>query len=136
MNNFLGSPLGTAGLAGALTVIIWFGTQPGGRLKPLGWGMALFLSMVAGSEYRNAGPPFNLVSSLVNDGIRMFGQTFPNYSMAGLALTMAAIMAYKKLTTRQVAMWGIVFWYVAAGAGGEWTVIADKIAVIASNLAS
>lgn len=135
MNEFLGH-LGTAGLAGALTVVLWFGTQTGGKAKPLGWGMALFLAMLAGSSYAAAGTPFNLIPSMVNDGIGMFGETFPNYSMAGLALTVTAIMAYKKLTTRQVAMWGVVFFYVASGAGGAWGMVAVKIATIASNIAS
>ncbi|WP_199570572.1 hypothetical protein [Streptomyces murinus] len=135
MKEFLGT-LGVPGLAGALTALLWFGTQGGGKAKQLGWGLTLFLSMIAGAAYNAAGTPFNLVSSLVNDGIGMFGDTFPKYSMAGIAVTLAIVIAYKKSTTRQVAVMGIIFWYVATGAGGAAGIVADKIQIIAQNFAS
>lgn len=131
----LGS-LGAVGLAGALTVLLWLGTSTGGKLKPLSWGACLFLSMVAGASYKAAGPPFDVVSDLVNDLIGTSGQVLPGYSMPAFALTLAIIILFKKLSTRQVSMLGIVFWYVASGAGGVWGIVAVKIALIASNLAS
>jgi hypothetical protein len=128
--------LGAVGLAGTLTVLLWFGTSTGGKVKPLGWGACLILSMIAGSAYNAAGPPFNLVSSLVHDLIGMFTDVFPGYTMAALALTLVAVILYKKLTTRQVSMLGVVFWYVASGAGGGIGIVAEKIAAIMQGLAS
>jgi hypothetical protein len=135
MNSILGS-LGTVGVAGALTILLILGTTTGGKLKPLGWGMTLFLAMIAGSAYKAAGSPFNLVSSLVNDGIGMFNDVLPGYSMAAIALTLAIIIASKKLTTRQVAVIGIIFWYVASGAGGAWGIVAEKVSLIMQSVAS
>jgi hypothetical protein len=135
MNSILGS-LGTVGVAGALTVLLILGTTTGGKLKPLGWGMTLFLAMIAGSAYKAAGTPFDLVSSLVNDGIGMATDVMPGYSMAAIALTMAIVIAYKKLTTRQVAVMGVIFWYVASGAGGAWGIVAVKIGLIMQSFAS
>ncbi|MFF0395149.1 hypothetical protein ACFYSJ_05085 [Streptomyces sp. NPDC005248] len=127
--------LGAVGLAGALTALLWFGTSGGGKMKPLGWGACLVLSMIAGAAYNAAGPPFDIVSSLVRDGVGMFTDVFPGYSMAALALTLLVIILYKKLTTRGVSMLGIVFWYVASGAGGGFSIVAAKIAVIMQGLA-
>ncbi|WP_371799081.1 hypothetical protein OG963_14765 [Streptomyces sp. NBC_01707] len=127
--------LGAVGLAGALTALLWFGTSSGGKMKPLGWGVCLVLSMIAGAAYNAAGPPFDMVSSLVRDGIGMFTSVFPGYTMASLALTLLIIILYKKLTTRGVSMLGIVFWYVASGAGGGFAIVATKIAVIMRGLA-
>lgn len=135
MHSILGS-LGTVGLAGALTVLLLLGTTTGGKVKPLGWGACLILSMIAGAAYNAAGTPFNLVASLINDGIGLFSNVLPRYSMAAIALTLTIVIAYKKLTTRQVSMLSIVFWYVASGAGGAWIIIAQKVGLIMHSIAS
>ncbi|MEU0060734.1 hypothetical protein [Streptomyces sp. NPDC006334] len=136
MNSFLGS-LGIVGLAGVLSVILWFGTQDneGGKLKPLGWGWIVLLSLIAGASFKAAGPPFSFVSDLVNDLIRMFGKAFPGYSMPGIALTLIALLLWKKMTRRQVAMTSIVFFYVASGAGAGYGIVAERIREIAMGLA-
>lgn len=133
--SILGS-LGTVGVAIALTALLLFGTKPGGKVKPLSWGVTLFLSMIAGSAYEAAGTPFNLVSQAVHDLIGLTGEVFPGYSMPALALTLLITMMWVKLTTRQVAVLGIVFWYVASGADGAWGIVAEKIALIAQHVAS
>lgn len=135
MNQILGS-LGTVGLAGALTALLWFGTKGGGKASPLGWGATLILSTIAGAAYQAAGTPFNLVSYLVNDLIGLTGDVLPGYTLAGLALTLVVLILFMKLSTRQVAMTGIAFWYVASGADGAWGIVADKVQLIAQSLAS
>lgn len=134
MHSILGS-LGAVGLAGALTVLLILGTTTGGKMKPLGWGTCLVLSMIAGSAYKAAGSPFDLVSSLVTDGIALFISVMPGYSLAAISLTLVVVLAYMKLTTRQVSVLGIVFWYVASGAGGAWSIVAEKVALIMQSLA-
>ncbi|MEW2068411.1 hypothetical protein [Streptomyces sp. NPDC007346] len=126
---------GAPGLALGLTAFLWFGTATGGKVKPLGWWWTLFLAMVAGSAYKAAGPPFDLVSSLVNDALALFGDVVPGTTMAGLALFLTGVILYKKLTTRQVALIGIIFWYVASGAGGGYSFAAEKITGIMQSFA-
>ncbi|MCX4550556.1 MULTISPECIES: hypothetical protein [unclassified Streptomyces] len=128
--------LGSVGLAGALTALLLLGTSTGGRMKQLGWGACLVLSMIAGSAYKAAGAPFDLVSSFVHDSIGLFADVFPGYSLAAIGLTLVIVIFYMKLTTRGVSMLGIFFWYVAADAGGSFGVVADKIAVIMQSLAT
>ncbi|MFI9026351.1 hypothetical protein [Streptomyces sp. NPDC053560] len=135
MNSILGA-LGTVGLAVALTFLLILGTKGGGKIKPLGWGATLVLSMIAGAAYKAAGTPFDLVSSLVNDAISLTGDVLPRYSMPGMALTLLVVILWAKLSTRQVAVIGICFWYVASGADGAWGIVADKIQLIAVSLAS
>ncbi|MEU0181463.1 hypothetical protein ABZ312_09765 [Streptomyces sp. NPDC006207] len=134
MNSFLGS-LGTVGVALALSALLLLGTQPGGRLKPLPWGACLVLSMVAGSAFKAAGPPFSFVSDLVGDGIGLTQGIMPGLTMPALALTMVIIILWKKLTLRGISIMGIAFWYVAAGAGGAWGILADRIHDIAQSAA-
>lgn len=131
----LGS-LGTVGLAVALTFLLILGTKSGGKVKPLGWGATLVLSMIAGAAYKAAGQPFDLVSSLVNDAISLTGEVLPRYSMPGMALTLLIVILWAKLSTRQVAMIGIAFWYVASGADGAWGIVADWIQLVATRVAS
>lgn len=133
MHSLLGS-LGTAGLAVALTVLLWLGTTSGGKIKPLGWGVCLALSMIAGAAFKAAGTPFDLISNLVNDLVGLTGQVVPGFTMPAFALTMLIVILFKRLTTRQVAMLGVVFWYIASGAGGAWGILASKIALIAHSL--
>lgn len=135
MNSVLGS-LGTVGLAVALTALLWFGTKPGGKAKPLSWGMTLFLAMIAGASYKAAGPPFDLISDLANDLIVQAGTVMPGYTVPAMALTLVILLMFMKLSTRQVAWLGILVWYVASGADGAWGIVAQKIALIAQSLAS
>ncbi|MGW6459124.1 hypothetical protein ACWF94_24910 [Streptomyces sp. NPDC055078] len=126
---------GAAGLALGLTGILFFGTSTGGKVRPLGWWWTLFLAMVAGASYKAAGTPFDLVSSLVNDLLGLFGDVAPGTTMAGIALFLTGVILYKKLTTRQVAVIGIIYWYVASGAGGGFSLLAEKIDVIMQSFA-
>ncbi|MFE3378763.1 hypothetical protein [Streptomyces anulatus] len=126
---------GAPGLALGLTAFLWFGTTTGGKVKPLGWWWTLFLAMLAGAAYKAAGTPFDLVSSLVNDGLGLFGDLVAGTTMAGIALFLTGVILYYKLTTRQVAVIGIVFWYVASGAGGGYSLLAEKINGIMQSFA-
>jgi hypothetical protein len=136
VHTFLGS-IGIVGLAGVLCVVLWFGTaeNEGGKLKPLGWGWIVLLSLLAGAAFKAAGPPFSFVSDLVSDLIRMWGTAFPKYSMPAIALTLIAILLWKKLTRRQVAMSSIMFFYVASGAGAGYGIVAERIRDIAMGIA-
>lgn len=129
MNNVLGS-IGAVGLAVGLTALLIFGTKGGGKLKALGWWPTLILAMLAGSAYYAAGTPFTIVSDLVNALIGLAQGITPGITVAGLALVLAIVILWAKLSTRQVAVLGIVFWYVASGAGGIWGTIAESIAGI------
>ncbi|RPK58102.1 hypothetical protein EES44_24530 [Streptomyces sp. ADI96-15] len=127
---------GAPGLAIGLTGFLWFGTRTGGKVKPLGWWWTLFLAMLAGSAYNAAGTPFDLISSLVMSLLGLFGAVVPRATMAGIALFLAGVILYKKLSTREVAVIGLVFFYVATGAGGGFTILAEKITVIMNSFAS
>ncbi|WP_327345922.1 hypothetical protein [Streptomyces europaeiscabiei] len=137
MNSFIGT-LGPVGLAGILSVILWFGTKDneGGKLKPLNWGWIVGLSLIAGAAFKAAGPPFSFISDLVNDGIGMWGAAFPGYSMPAIALTLIAFLLWMKMSRRQVAMTSIAFFYVASGAGAGYGILAERIHQIAMNVAS
>jgi hypothetical protein len=136
MTSILGS-LGTVGLAAALTAILWFGTgRVDGQAKGLGWGTTMVIAMLAGASYRAARSPFDLASTGVNDLIGLAGGMLPGLTMPGVALIMLAMVMWKKLSTRQVAVFGIAFFYVASGAGGAWSIVADRIALAAQHLAA
>lgn len=126
--------LGPVGLAFVLTVLLIFGIPGGGQLKPLGWWPTLILSMLAGSAYKAAGGPFGIVPDFVGTLIKTAQGVMPGVTMPALALGLAIFILFKKLTTRQVGVLGIVFWYVAAGAGGSWSYVSDSIANLAVNL--
>ncbi|MCZ7413060.1 hypothetical protein [Streptomyces sp. WMMC897] len=127
--------LGVVGLAVALTAILLVGIKGGGKLKPLGWWPCLILGMLAGSAYAAAGGLFSVVPELIGDGIELAQGMVPGLGMGALALTLAIVIFFKKLTTMQVAISGIVFWYVAAGAGGVWSTVADAIANLGDKVA-
>ena len=127
--------LGIAGLAIVLTLLLWFGTQGGGKMGTLSWGWVLFLSMVAGSSFRAAGPPFSWISDFVMDGVDTWNETVKGTTMPAIALSLLCILLFKKLTLRQVAITGIAFWTVAAGAGAGWGWMADHITLIAQKWA-
>jgi hypothetical protein len=126
---------GAAGLALGLTGILWFGTSTGGKVKPLGWWWTLFLAMIAGAAYNAAGTPFDLVSGVVQDLLGLFKTLAPEATMAGIGLFLTAVILYFKLTTRQVAVLGIIFFNVATGAGGGYTLLAEKIDTIMQSFA-
>lgn len=126
--------LGPVGLAFVLTALLVFGIPGGGQLKPLGWWPTLILSMLAGSAYKAAGGPFGIVPDFVGSLINTAKGVFPGLTMPALALGLAIFILFKKLTTKQVGVLGIVFWYVAAGAGGTWSYVSDAIANMAVNL--
>lgn len=126
--------LGPVGLAFVLTVLLVFGIPGGGQLKPLGWWPTLILSMLAGSAYKAAGGIFKIVPDFTGSIIHTIIQTI-GISLPALALGAAIFLLFKKLTTKQVGILGIFFWYIAAGAGGTWSYLSDSIAHLGANLA-
>lgn len=136
MDGFLAG-LGTFGLALALTVLLVLGTKnSGGKLKPLSWGLTLVISMLAGSAYAASGPPFAWINDMVKDAIGMAQEAWPQLTMPAIALVTLVVLLFAKLSLRGVAIVGIVFFYVAANAGGSWTLIADQITNIQQAIAS
>ncbi|MFF5655244.1 hypothetical protein [[Kitasatospora] papulosa] len=137
MSSFLGV-IGLPALATLLSVVLWFGTKEnnsGAKAKALGWGWIVFLSLLAGAAFKGAGPPFSYVSDLVNDGIRMLGAAIPGLTMPGIAIVLLAILVWKGMTRRQVAMTSITFFYVASGAGAGYGLVAERLQDIATRLA-
>ncbi|MFF3730401.1 hypothetical protein ACFYXM_08810 [Streptomyces sp. NPDC002476] len=135
MSSSLIPAFGAAGLAIGLTGILWFGTSTGGKVKPLGWWWTLFLAMIAGASFKAAGPPFDLVSTLVNDLLGLFSEVVAHATLAGIAMFLTGVILYKKLTTRQVALIGLVYFHVISGAGGGFSLLADKINTIMQSFA-
>jgi hypothetical protein len=134
VNSVFGN-LGPVGLALVLTVLLVFGIPGGGQLKPLGWWPTLLLSMLAGSAYKAAGGLFKIVPDLVGSLIGTVNSVLPGATMPAIALALAIFILFKKLTTKQVGLLGIAFWYVAAGAGGTWSYLSDSIAHLGTSLA-
>lgn len=134
MNSVFGN-LGIVGLAVCLTVLLLVGVKGGGKVKPLGWWPCLVLGMLAGSSYYAAGGLFKIVPDLVNGGLTAAQGLMPGMTMAAVALTLAIVIFFKKLTTKQVAILGIIFWYAASGAGGVWGQVATAIANLGTQVA-
>lgn len=134
MNSVFGN-LGPVGLAVVLTVLLIVGIPGGGKIKPLGWWQTLIVSMLAGSAYKAAGGIFKVVPDLVGSLIATVNGLVPGVTMPALALTLAIVILFKKLTTKQIGLLGIGFWYVASGAGGTWSYVSDSIAHLGANLA-
>lgn len=126
--------LGPVGLAFVLTLLLVFGIPGGGQLKPLGWWPTLILSMLAGSAYKAAGGPFGVVPDFVGTLIGTAKGMLPGLTMTALALGLAIFILFKKLTTKQIGLLGILFWYVAAAAGGSWSYVSESIANLGVNL--
>lgn len=126
--------LGPVGLAVVLTVLLLVGIPGGGKLKPLGWWPTLILSMLAGSAYKAAGGMFTLVPDLVGSLIATVNGVIPGLTMPAIALAAVVFILFKRLTTKQVGVLGIVFWYVASGAGGTWSYVSGSIATLGMNL--
>lgn len=134
MDSLFGN-LGIVGLAVALTVLLLVGIKGGGKIKPLGWWPCLILGMLAGSSYAAAGGLFKLVPDLVGSLLDVAQSIVPGVTMPAVALTLAIVILFKKLDTKQVALLGIVFWYAASGAGGLWSTVSEAIANIGQQVA-
>lgn len=133
MNSVFGN-LGIVGLAVALTVLLLAGIKGGGKVKPLGWWPCLILGMLAGSAYAAAGGIFNIVPDLVGALLKAAQGLLPGVTMPAVALTLAIVIFFKKLDTKQVAVLGIVFWYAASGAGGVWGTLSQGIASLGQQV--
>jgi hypothetical protein len=127
----LGNPMS---LAVVLTALLVFGIPGGGKLRPLGWWPTLILAMLAGSAYKAAGGPFAVVPNFVGSLIGTTRSVLPGVTMSAIALALAIFILWKKLTTKQVGYLGIIFWYVAAGAGGPFGYVSDSIAHLGSSV--
>ncbi|MFG3085111.1 hypothetical protein [Streptomyces parvulus] len=134
MDSLFGN-LGIVGLAVALTVLLLVGIKGGGKVKPLGWWPCLILGMLAGSAYAAAGGIFKLVPDLVGTGLDVAQGIVPGVTMPAIALTLAIVILFKKLDTKQVALLGVVFWYAASGAGGIWSTVSESIANLGQQVA-
>ncbi|WP_108990429.1 hypothetical protein [Streptomyces coelicoflavus] len=134
MDSLFGN-LGIVGLAVALTVLLLVGIKGGGKVKPLGWWPCLILGMLAGSSYAAAGGLFKLVPDLVGSLLDVAQGIVPGVTMPAVALTLAIVILFKKLDTKQVALLGIVFWYAASGAGGLWSTVSEAIANLGQQVA-
>lgn len=137
--NSLIPPLGAAGFAVFLTVVLVLGTKESkeGKAKPLGWWWVLILSLLAGASYTAAGWPFDIVPKLVmGDLVGAIAAIKPDLSLPAIALSIIAFLAWKGLTRRQVAVTGIVLFYILAGAGGGLGVISERINAVAQHFAS
>jgi hypothetical protein len=119
--------LGTVGLAAALTCLLIFGVPGGGKLKPLGWWTTVFVAMLAASSYKAAGGPFTVVPDAAGTVIGFLQGFLKGLTMPALALCVLIFMLFKKLTTKQVGFTALLFFYIATGAGGTWTYVADAI---------
>ncbi|MDQ0961976.1 hypothetical protein QFZ66_005854 [Streptomyces sp. B4I13] len=137
--NSLIPPIGIVSLAFVLTVVLIVGTKETkqGKAKPLGWWWVLILSLIAGSSYTAAGWPFDLIPRLVmGDLVGAIAAIKPGMSLPGLALALMAVLAWVGLTRRQVAVIGIVLFYLLAGSAGGFGILAEKIRAIAEHFAS
>jgi hypothetical protein len=119
--------LGTVGLAAALTCLMIFGIPGGGKLKPLGWWTTLFVSMLAASTYKAAGGIFKIVPDAAGTVIGFLNGFVKGLTMPALATCFLIVILFKKLTTQQVAIVGLLFFYITADAGGTWINISDAI---------
>lgn len=119
--------LGTVGLAAALTCLLIFGIPGGGQLKPLGWWTTVFVALLAASSYKAAGGPFSIVPDAAGTVVHFLQGFLKGVTMPALALCVLIFMLFKKLTTKQVGFTALLFFYIATGAGGSWSYIADAI---------
>lgn len=133
MNSVFGN-LGIVGLAVVMTVLLLVGVKGGGKVKPLGWWPCLIGGMLAGSAYAAAGGVFKLVPDLVGSLLDATKGLAPGITMPAIALSLAIVILFKKLSTQQVAMLGIIFWYAASGAGGIWGTVSHSIAAIGQQV--
>jgi hypothetical protein len=126
-------------LAFLLTVVLIVGTKETqkGKAKPLGWWAVLVLSLLAGASFVGAGWPFDIIPKLVmNDLVGAIAAVKPGLSLPGLALALLAVLAWVGLTRRQVAVTGIILFYLLAGSGGGLGTLAEKLRDVAEHFAS
>lgn len=119
--------LGTVGLAAALTCLMIFGIPGNGKLKPLGWWTTVFVAMLAASAYKAAGGMFKVVPDAAGTVIGFINGFVKGMTMPALALCFLIFLLWAKLTTKQVAVVALIFFYVTADAGGTWINISDAI---------
>lgn len=119
--------VGVVGIAAALTCLMIWGVPGGGQLKPLGWWTTVLVAMLAGSAYKAAGGPFAVVPDFIGSCITFAQGFLKGLTMPAIALCLLVFGLFKKLTTRQVGWVALVFFYVASGAGGNWSYISDAI---------
>jgi hypothetical protein len=123
--------IGAPGLALILTVVLILGTRTDGKAKTLAWGQALFVGLLAGASYQAAGPPWDLVSSLINDDLLGVAfAAYPGLSMPAVCCLIVASLAYKRMKPRAAGLHAIVLTYVAGGAGGVWAYGSTVIALV------
>lgn len=134
MNSVFGT-LGVAGVATVMTVLLLVGIKGGGKVKPLGWWPCLIGGMLAGSAYYAAGGVFKVIPDLVNSGLKAAQGLVPGVTMPAIALCLAIVILFKRLTTKQVAILGIIYWYAASASGGTMGTVAQAIANIRTQVA-
>ncbi|MFF3460993.1 hypothetical protein [Streptomyces sp. NPDC002619] len=126
--------LGIVGLAVVMTVLLLVGIKGGGKVKPLGWWPCLIGGMLAGSAYAAAGGLFEIIPDLVHSLLGAAQGIIPGVTMPAVAMVLAIIILFKKLSTQQVAVLGIIFWYAASGAGGVRSTVSQAIASIGQQV--
>ncbi|WP_327411325.1 hypothetical protein OG458_42065 (plasmid) [Streptomyces sp. NBC_01281] len=119
--------LGTVGLALVLTVLLIAGLYGGGKVKALSWWWTVLIAMLAGSTYKAAGGMFSIVPDMVGSLVRLANHVFKGATMPAFALCLVITMLWVKMSTKQVAVVALIFFYVASGAGGRWSYISDAI---------
>lgn len=119
--------LGSVGIALVLTALLIFGIPGDGKLKPLGWWTTLLVAMLAASAYKAAGPPFTVVPDAAGTVIDFLRGFMKGVTMPALATCVGIFVLYKKLTTKQLGYTALLFFYLAQGAGGNWTYLSDAI---------
>lgn len=119
--------LGSVGIALVLTALLIFGIPGDGKLKPLGWWTTLLVAMLAASAYKAAGPPFTVVPDAAGTVIDFLRGFMKGVTMPALATCVAIFVLYKKLTTKQLGYTALLFFYLAQGAGGNWTYLSNAI---------
>ncbi|MGA5497756.1 hypothetical protein ACPCSP_25670 [Streptomyces cinereoruber] len=136
------SGLGTLGVSLALVLVLWFGTGKNagsGKMPALGWGATFFLALLAGSGLAVSGDPLkfrgavqDLLSFLnkIGSSLQAGGVT-----MAGLAVLILVIVLYKKMTTRILAVLGILLFFAAGSAGGTMGTLSGALTSIVNEFA-
>ncbi|MFB7496051.1 hypothetical protein ACFC09_15390 [Streptomyces sp. NPDC056161] len=129
--------VGVFSFAAILTVILWFGTKDngGGKLGPLSWGWIVALSLLAGASYQAVdGFPFNIITALLNDLLRIIGVALPEITLPGLGLLLVSVLAFRKNSRRGIAMLCIFLVFVCSDAGGPLEQVTTRIKTIATEL--
>ncbi|WP_069744756.1 hypothetical protein [Streptomyces sp. EN23] len=80
----------------------------------------MFVALLAASAYKAAGGPFSVVPDAAGTVISFLQSFLKGVTMPALALCVLIFMLFKKLTTKQVGITALLFFYIATGAGGTW----------------